>query len=58
MDMKLWKLITWKPVCVWYFSPKVQSKIVADDLKFIIISLQKHAYSNILKFSPPKTEHF
>ena len=27
-------------------------------LLYIFISLRKHAYSNILKISPPKTENF
>ena len=58
---KYWKSIDfvrtkcrlWSGCTVWF-----RSMLVAYTISFIYIPLRKHAYSNISKISPPKTESF
>ena len=44
-------------VLIDFYNERVKC-LLFDCFNALLITLQKHAYSNIWKFSPPKIEHF
>ena len=50
------KLFGWKQCFIWWYA--LRDKLLVVLMYASVFSLRKHAYSNIEKISPPKTENF